>query len=147
GNELIEVFDDILFRIASFANGDVRAVYNMFELVAKSTRSKKNAPRVITSELLEDIFQRKLLRYDKVGEEYFNLISAFHKSVRNSDPDAAFYWLARMIESGEDLFYIARCMVRMASEDVGFAEPEALSIALVAKDAFHFIGPPEGYLA
>ena len=147
GNEPIEVSDDLLFRIASFANGDARAAYNTLELAAKSTRPKKNAPRVITSELLEDILQRKLLRYDKAGEEHFNLISALHKSVRNSDPDAALYWLARMIESGEDPLYIARRMVRMASEDVGLAEPNALAVTLSAKDAFHFIGPPEGYLA
>ena len=147
GNEPIEVSDDILFRTASFANGDARAAYNTLELAAKSTRAKKNAPSVITSELLEDILQRKLLRYDKAGEEHFNLISALHKSVRNSDPDAALYWLARMIESGEDPLYIARRMVRMASEDIGLAEPSALGVTLAAKDAFHFIGPPEGYLA
>jgi len=87
------------------------------------------------------------LRYDKAGEEHFNLISALHKSVRNSDPDAALYWLARMLESGEDPLYVARRMVRMASEDVGLAEPNALSVTLAAKDAFDFIGPPEGYLA
>jgi len=147
GNESIEVSDDIPFRIASFANGDARIAYNTLELAVKSTRPKKNAPRVITSELLEDILQRKLLRYDKAGEEHFNLISALHKSVRNSDPDAALYWLGRMIESGEDPLYIARRMVRMASEDVGLAEPSALAITIAAKDAFHFIGPPEGYLA
>ncbi len=152
GNESIEISDDILFRIASFANGDARAAYNTLELAAKSVRAprsnkKDGAPSTITPELLEDILQRKLLRYDKAGEEHFNLISALHKSIRNSDPDAALYWLARMIESGEDPLYIARRMVRMASEDVGLAEPGALGIALAAKDAFHFIGPPEGYLA
>ena len=147
GNEGIEISDDILFRIASFANGDARTAYNTLELAVKSTRPKKNVPRVITPELLEDILQRKLLRYDKAGEEHFNLISALHKSVRNSDPDAALYWLVRMIESGEDALYIARRMVRMASEDVGLADPSALSVAMAAKDAFHFIGPPEGYLA
>src|SRR5215831_7862466 len=140
GNEFIEVSDDILFRIASFANGDARAAYNTLELAVKSTRPKKNAPRVIAGELLEDILQRKLLRYDKAGEEHFNLISALHKSVRNSDPDAALYWLARMIESGEDPLYIARRMVRMASEDVGLAEPGALAMALASKDAFDFLG-------
>ena len=147
GSEAVEATEDILFRIASFANGDARAAYNTLELAVKSTRPKKNAPRVITPELLEDVLQRKLLRYDKAGEEHFNLISALHKSIRNSDPDAALYWLARMIESGEDPLYIARRMVRMASEDVGLAEPSVLAITLAAKDAFHFIGPPEGYLA
>src|SRR5579859_5463532 len=123
GNESVEASDDILFRIASFANGDARAAYNTLELAFKSTPPRKNAPRVITPELLEDILQRKLLRYDKAGEEHFNLISALHKSVRNSDPDAALYWLARMLESGEDPLYLARRMVRMASEDVGLADP------------------------
>jgi putative ATPase len=146
-NEAIEVSDDILFRIASFANGDARTAYNTLELAAKSFHNKKGAARTITPELLEDVLQRKLLRYDKAGEEHFNLISALHKSIRNSDPDAALYWLARMIESGEDPLYIARRMVRMASEDVGLAEPSALAITIAAKDAFHFIGPPEGYLA
>src|SRR5262250_978212 len=147
GNESIEVSDDMLFRIASFANGDARAAYNTVELAAKSTRPKKNAPRAITPELLEDILQRKLLRYDKAGEEHFNLISALHKSVRNSDPDAALYWLSRMLESGEDPLYLARRMVRMASEDIGLAEPGALAVTLAAKDAFDFLGAPEGHLA
>jgi len=91
--------------------------------------------------------QRKLLRYDKAGEEHFNLISALHKSVRNSDPDAALYWLARMLESGEDPLYLARRMVRMASEDIGLAEPGALAVTLAAKEAFDFLGAPEGNLA
>jgi putative ATPase len=93
------------------------------------------------------VLQKKLLRYDKAGEEHYNLISALHKSVRNSDPDAALYWLARMIESGEDPLYLARRMVRMASEDIGLAEPGALAVTLAAKDAFDFLGPPEGHLA
>jgi putative ATPase len=101
----------------------------------------------ITAELLEDVLQRKLLRYDKAGEEHYNLISALHKSVRNSDPDAALYWLARMLESGEDPLYLARRMVRMASEDIGLAEPGALAVTLAAKDAFDFLGAPEGNLA
>src|SRR6202007_474570 len=147
GNEAIEVSDDILFRIASFANGDARAAYNTLELAAKSVHKKGKAAQVITPELLEDILQRKLLRYDTAGEEHFNLISALHKSVRNSDPDAALYWLARMIESGEDPLYLARRMVRMASEDIGLAEPGALAITLAAKDAFDFLGAPEGHLA
>ncbi len=96
---------------------------------------------------LADVLQRKLLPYDKSGEEHFNLISALHKSVRNSDPDAALYWLARMLESGEDPMYLARRMVRMASEDIGLAEPGALAVTIAAKNAFEFIGPPEGYLA
>src|SRR5207245_753052 len=146
-NESIEVSDDALYRLASFANGDARAAYNTLELAVKSTRPKKNSQRFITPELLEDILQRKLLRYDKAGEEHFNLISALHKSVRNSDPDAALYWLARMLESGEDPLYLARRMVRMASEDIGLAEPGALTITLAAKEAFDFLGAPEGNLA
>src|SRR6266566_1358927 len=124
-----------------------RAAYNTLELAAKSAQAKKGSARVITRELLEDVLQRKLLRYDKAGEEHFNLISALHKSVRNSDPDAALYWLARMIESGEDPLYLARRMVRMASEDIGLADTNALAMTLAAKDAFDFLGAPEGHLA
>ncbi len=147
GGESIEASEDILFRIASFANGDARAAYNTLELAVRAARPNENAARVITPELLEDVLQRKLLRYDKAGEEHYNLISALHKSVRNSDPDAALYWLARMIESGEDPLYLARRMVRMASEDIGLADPGALAVTLAAKDAFDFLGAPEGHLA
>jgi len=147
GNDSIDASDDLLFRIASYANGDARAAYNTLELAAGSARSNEAGARVITPELLEDVLQRKLLRYDKAGEEHFNLISALHKSVRNSDPDAALYWLTRMIESGEDPLYLARRMVRMASEDIGLAEPGALAVTLAAKDAFDFLGAPEGHLA
>src|SRR5215813_3703461 len=147
GKENVEASDEVLFRIASFANGDARSAYNTLDLTVRAAIPDVSGVRHLNAELLEDVLQRKLLRYDKAGEEHFNLISALHKSVRNSDPDAALYWLARMIESGEDPLYIARCMVRMASEDVGLAEPGALAITIAAKDAFHFIGPPEGYLA
>ncbi len=119
--------DDVLFRIASFANGDARAAYNTLELAARAAQTDANGKRAITQTLLEDVLQRKLLRYDKAGEEHFNLISALHKSVRNSDPDAALYWLTRMLESGEDPLYLARRLVRMASEDIGLAEPGALA--------------------
>jgi putative ATPase len=147
GNESIETSEDILFRIASFANGDARAAYNTLELAVRGVRPSEKGLRIITPELLEDVLQRKLLRYDKAGEEHYNLISALHKSVRNSDPDAALYWLARMLESGEDPLYLARRMVRMASEDIGLAEPGALAVTLAAKDAFDFLGAPEGHLA
>jgi len=147
GEQHIEASEDVLFRIASFANGDARSAYNTLELTARSAKPGANGARIITRELLEDVLQRKLLRYDKSGEEHFNLISALHKSVRNSDPDAALYWLARMIESGEDALYLARRLVRMASEDIGLAEPGALAITLAAKDAFDFLGAPEGHLA
>jgi putative ATPase len=147
GGENIEASDDMLFRMASYANGDARTAYNTLELAVRGAKPDKAGIRHITAELLEDVLQRKLLRYDKAGEEHFNLISALHKSVRNSDPDAALYWLARMLESGEDPLYLARRMVRMASEDIGLAEPGALAVTLAAKEAFDFIGPPEGYLA
>ena len=101
----------------------------------------------LNEELLSAALQRKFLLYDKSGEEHYNLISALHKSVRNSDADAALYWLARMLESGEDPLYLARRMVRMASEDIGLAEPGALAVTLAAKDAFDFLGAPEGNLA
>ncbi len=146
GAEKWDVSDDVLFRIASFANGDARAAHNTLELAARSAPAGESGRR-ITTELLEEILQRKLLRYDKSGEEHFNLISALHKSVRNSDPDAALYWLARMLVSGEDALYIARRLVRMASEDIGLAEPGALGVTLAAKDAFDFLGAPEGHLA
>jgi putative ATPase len=147
GNENIQVSDEILFRIASYANGDARSAYNTLELAARSAIRKSDGALAVTPELLEDVLQRKLLRYDKAGEEHYNLISALHKSVRNSDPDAALYWLARMLESGEDPLYLARRMVRMASEDIGLAEPGALAVTLAAKDAFDFLGAPEGHLA
>jgi putative ATPase len=147
GVENVEASEDVLFRIASYANGDARSAYNTLELAARSAKPGAGGARTITRELLEDVLQRKLLRYDKAGEEHFNLISALHKSVRNSDPDATLYWLARMLESGEDPLYLARRMVRMASEDIGLAEPGALAVTLAAKDAFDFLGAPEGNLA
>jgi putative ATPase len=147
GNEAVETSDEVLFRTASYANGDARAAYNTLELAVRGAKPDNAGVRHLTAELLEDVLQRKLLRYDKAGEEHYNLISALHKSVRNSDPDAALYWLARMLESGEDPLYLARRMVRMASEDIGLAEPGALTVTLAAKEAFDFIGPPEGYLA
>src|SRR5438874_577283 len=147
GQQNVAASEQVLFRIASFANGDARAAYNTLELCVRSAKSGPDGALQITAELLEDVLQRKLLRYDKSGEEHYNLISALHKSVRNSDPDAALYWLARMLESGEDPLYLARRMVRMASEDIGLAEPGALAITLAAKDAFDFLGAPEGHLA
>ncbi len=147
GNENVEASDEELFRIASYANGDARSAYNTLDLAVRTAVPDSAGVRHLTAELLEDVLQRKLLRYDKAGEEHFNLISALHKSVRNSDPDAALYWLARMLESGEDPLYLARRMVRMASEDIGLAEPGALAVTLAAKEAFEFIGPPEGNLA
>ena len=154
GRDSVEASEGVLFRMAAFANGDARTAYNTLELCVKSAAMEKEAQtgvsvpqKRITVELLEDVLQKRMLRYDKAGEEHYNLISALHKSVRNSDPDAALYWLARMIESGEDALYLARRMVRMASEDIGLAEPGALAVTLAAKEAFDFLGAPEGHLA
>jgi putative ATPase len=147
GNESIDASEEVLFRMASFGNGDARAAYNTLELAVRGATPDAGGVRHLDAQLLENVLQRKLLRYDKAGEEHYNLISALHKSVRNSDPDAALYWLARMLESGEDPLYLARRMVRMASEDIGLAEPGALAITLAAKDAFDFLGAPEGHLA
>ena len=147
GYETIEISAEILDRIAVLANGDARSAYNTLEALVLGTAPDASGRRVVSQAVLEDVLQRKLLPYDKSGEEHFNLISALHKSVRNSDPDATLYWLARMLESGEDPLYLARRMVRMASEDIGLAEPNALAVTLAAKEAFDFIGPPEGYLA
>ncbi len=147
GNENTEASEDVLFRIAAYANGDARAAYNTLEVAARSAKPGPSGRRAVTTELVEDVLQRKLLLYDKAGEEHYNLISALHKSVRNSDPDAALYWLARMLESGEDPLYIARRLVRMASEDIGLADPGALSVSMAAKEAADFVGLPESNLA
>jgi putative ATPase len=147
GKEQIEIPDEVLERIAQIANGDARAAYNTLEAVVLGTEPRKDGSRLITRERLEDVLQHKLLPYDKSGEEHFNLISALHKSVRNSDPDAALYWLARMLESGEDPLYLARRMVRMASEDIGLADPHAVEITIAAMNAYDFLGKPEGFLA
>ena len=147
GNENIQISDEIIERIAILANGDARSAYNTLEALVFGTAPDADGRRVVSQAVLEEVLQKKLLPYDKSGEEHFNLISALHKSVRNSDPDAALYWLARMLESGEDPLYLARRMVRMASEDIGLAEPNALAVTLAAKDAFDFLGPPEGNLA
>jgi len=147
GKERAEASDKILDRIAILANGDARAAYNTLEALVLGTEPDAAGRRILSEAHLEDVLQRKLLPYDKSGEGHYNLISALHKSVRNSDPDAALYWLARMLESGEDPLYLARRMVRMATEDVGLAEPGALAVALAAKDAYEFLGHPEGDLA
>ena len=147
GAEPIEITDDLLAQIAVFANGDARIAYNTLELAFQLTPLSDTRKKIITAQLLADTFQRKMLLYDKSGEEHFNLISALHKSMRNSDPDATLYWLGRMLESGEDPLYIARRIVRFASEDVGLADPAALPLAVSAMQAFHFIGIPEGTLA
>ncbi len=149
--------DDVLKKIASYTSGDARSAYNVLEVaagLAKSPLPAKSAgsgapteAREITDEIVRDALQKRILLYDKTGEEHYNLISALHKSVRNSDPDAALYWLGRMLEAGEDPLYIARRVVRMAVEDIGLADPNALALCMAARDAVDFIGMPEGNLA
>ena len=139
--------DDAALRlIARLANGDARAALNILELAVTLAPREGGRPRV-TEAAIQEAAQKKTLLYDKAGEEHYNLISALHKSLRDSDPDASLYWLARMLESGEDPLYVARRLVRFASEDVGNADPTALSLTLAAKDAFTFLGSPEGELA
>jgi putative ATPase len=159
--------DDVLKKIASYTSGDARSAYNVLEVAAGLAKSppfdklragfpakeaRSGAPdgaevREITDGIVHDALQRRILLYDKTGEEHYNLISALHKSVRNSDPDAALYWLGRMLEAGEDPLYVARRVVRMAVEDIGLADPNALSLCMAARDAVDFIGMPEGNLA
>jgi putative ATPase len=136
--------DEALEMIASYSSGDCRSAYNTLEVAAQlAQESKKHIDKAIASEAV----QQRVLMYDKSGEEHYNLISALHKSVRNSDPDAALYWLARMFAAGEDPLYLARRVVRMAVEDIGLAAPEALNLCLSAKEAIDFLGSPEGDLA
>jgi len=143
GDVELRVTDQVLATIASYSSGDARSAYNVLE-VAATTAGQGGE---ITAEIVRDALQKRVLLYDKAGEEHYNLISALHKSVRNSDVDASLYWLGRMIESGEDPLYIARRVVRMAVEDIGLADPQALGITVAARDAVDFIGMPEGDLA
>ncbi|PIZ18633.1 MAG: AAA family ATPase [Deltaproteobacteria bacterium CG_4_10_14_0_8_um_filter_43_12] len=133
--------------IAGMADGDARRALNTLELAVMTTTPDKEDTRHITREIVEEVIQRKFLIYDKEGEEHYNLISALHKSMRGSDPDAALYWLGRMLEAGEDPLYIARRLIRFASEDVGNADPRALQVAVSAMQAYQFVGSPEGDLA
>ncbi len=140
---------DVLKKIASYSSGDARSGYNVLEVAAALARqtSGKETGAEITDDIVHDALQKRILLYDKAGEEHYNLISALHKSVRNSDPDAALYWLGRMLEAGEDPLYIARRVVRMSVEDIGLADPNALALCMAARDAVDFIGMPEGNLA
>ena len=152
GNDKLQVDTDALEAIARHANGDARTALNLLEIgataaLARATESDQTGNARLDLDLASAAMQRRTLRYDKTGEEHFNLISALHKSMRNSDPDAAIYWLARMIEAGEDPLYISRRLVRFASEDIGNADPNALKLAVAAKEAVHFIGMPEGNTA
>jgi putative ATPase len=169
GDKNLSASDDVLKKIASYTSGDARSAYNVLEVAAGLAKSppfdklragflakdarngapvpEENASYEITDEIVSDALQKRILLYDKSGEEHYNLISALHKSVRNSDPDAALYWLARMLEAGEDPLYVARRVVRMAVEDIGLADPNALALCMAARDAVDFIGMPEGNLA
>lgn len=143
GNQKIIISDDMLKMISVFANGDARTALSTLEMVVLNGDTDDGGTVTVTEETLEQCMSRKSLLYDKTGEEHYNLISALHKSMRNSDPDAAVYWLARMLEAGEDPLYIARRVTRFAAEDVGLADPRALEISVAAYQACHLIGMPE----
>jgi putative ATPase len=145
GDVDLDVSPEALGAMVGLANGDARSALNMLELC--SAVAEASGDRELDLELLESAVQRRLLLYDKSGEQHFDLISALHKTVRGSDVDASLYWLARMLESGEDPLYLARRIVRMASEDIGLADPQALVICMAAQQAVHFVGMPEGALA
>jgi putative ATPase len=147
GTLKLQASDRSLAKIAAYASGDARSAYNVLEVAARLAKAGPESGAEITDAIILDAVQQRILRYDKGGEEHYNLISALHKSVRNSDPDASLYWLGRMLEAGEDPLYIARRVVRMAVEDVGLAEPNALTLCMSARDAVDFIGMPEGNLA
>ena len=148
GAARVAVGDAAIAAIARFANGDARAALNLLEFsAAAAPADPATGVRTIDLPQLEQAIQRRALLYDKAGEEHYNLMSALHKSMRNSDPDAAVYWMARMLEAGEDPLYVARRLIRFASEDIGNADPQALTVAVAAKDAVHFIGMPEGNTA
>ncbi|HYZ85481.1 MAG TPA: replication-associated recombination protein A, partial [Bryobacteraceae bacterium] len=135
----LKVSDELIGEMAAFSNGDARTAFNILELAAAAAESQE-----INQSIVQDVLQHKVLLYDKSGEEHYNLISALHKSVRSSDPDAALYWLARMLEAGEDRLYLARRLMRMAIEDIGLADPRALEQAVAVKECVHFLGIPEG---
>ena len=141
----VQADEDALRAMAAYASGDARTALNALEVAAQLAQGR--GEQTITPELAAEAMQRRMLLYDKRGEQHYDIISALHKSVRNSDADAALYWLARMLEAGEDPMYCARRIVRMAVEDIGLAAPEALNLCLSARDAMHFLGSPEGDLA
>ena len=143
GGQRVMIDEETLEAIAAFANGDARGALSTLEMVVLNGEMDSEGTITVTKETLEQCTLRKSLLYDKNGEEHYNLISALHKSMRNSDPDAAVYWLARMLEAGEDPLYVARRVVRFASEDVGLADPQAMQIAVAAYQACHFLGMPE----
>jgi len=147
GGSQTDAADDAVRAIAVYANGDARVALNLLEQAVAALDPDAAGRRRLDAATLTDLVERRALLYDKSGEEHYNLISALHKSIRNSDADAAMYWLARMLEAGEDPLYVARRLVRFASEDIGNADPRALQVALAAKDAVHFLGMPEANTA
>jgi putative ATPase len=147
GNYEVKIGEGVMEHLVNIANGDARAALTLLELAVESASPDKGNQRTITKELIENAAQKKVLLYDQSGEEHYNIISALHKSLRGSDPDASLYWLARMLEAGEDPLYIARRLVRFASEDIGNADPQALVIAIAVKEAVDFVGLPEANLA
>jgi putative ATPase len=173
GTMNLSASDNVLRQIAAYSSGDARSAYNVLEVAAALALDKTRIPGKesqnpqppqstgkagapaqvlssayeITTDIVQDALQKRVLLYDKAGEEHYNLISALHKSVRNSDPDASLYWLARMLEAGEDPLYVARRIVRMAVEDIGLADPNALALCMAARDAVDFLGMPESKLA
>ena len=147
GNIKAEIEDEALKQLITVSNSDARTALNALELAALTTLPDEQGMRHITLPVIEDALQQRALLYDRAGEQHYDLISALHKSLRDSDPDASLYWLARMLEAGEDPLFIARRLVRAASEDIGMADPQALVVAMAAQQAVHFIGVPEGNLA
>jgi putative ATPase len=147
GNLNVVLGEEAKAFLVNMSNGDARTALNALEMAALATPPDRDSMRILDLKILEESFQQRALLYDKDGEQHYDLISALHKSLRGSDPDASLYWLGRMLEAGEDPLYIARRMVRFASEDVGMADPQALVIAMAAQQAVHFIGMPEGNLA
>lgn len=143
GNQIIHIDEKVINAIAMFANGDARTALNTLDMAVLNGRIEPDGSVTVLEEILEQCIGKKLLLYDRNGEEHYNLISALHKSMRNSDPDAAVYWLARMLEAGEDPLYVARRLVRFASEDIGLADSQALQVAVAAYQACHFNGMPE----
>lgn len=143
GEEKIDIKEDDLKTIANFSNGDARSALTTLDMIITNAEETKDGTRKVTKDTIEDCLTKKTLLYDKNGEEHYNIISALHKSMRNSDPDAAVYWLARMLEAGEDPIYIARRITRFAAEDIGLADTNALNVAINVYHACHFIGMPE----
>src|SRR5204863_832024 len=145
----ITIEEDALQQIAIFANGDARAALNVLELATQGNKdvSTESGPVDITLPIIEDVMQHRALLYDKCGDQHYDTISALHKSLRGSDPDASLYWLGRMLEAGEDPLYIVRRLIRFASEDIGMADSQALVVCVAAQQAVHFVGLPEANLA